>query len=450
MSAPDAALSAPAVGRQESLDADRTYRKIALRLLPFIFICYVVSYLDRANVGFAKLQFTQDLGLSDAAFGLGAGLFYIGYILFEVPSNFYLEKAGVRATLVRIMVAWGLISALMSIITSANQYYGARILLGAAEAGFFPGVVLYLSYWFPAARRARITSMFILAVIVAGMFGGLVSGWIMQQTAGWFGLKGWQVLFILEGIPAILLGIAAIFVLDDKPTDASWLSASEKEMVRRELEADRKGKPALSLSRQGFMDAFRDPRVYVAGLIYALLGSGSTIVQIWYPTLIKAAGVADLTHVTLLTMIPYAVTGIAIVLVGRNSDRRQERRWHMAIPAAIGGVAFLLMGLPNLGVPVTIALLCVAAAGNYSAVTVFWTIPPQHLNGPSAAAGIAIISSIGSGLGGFGGAAAVGWLKTATGTMFIGLSAVCVAVMCAALLTLVTFRDRAAATSGKA
>jgi ACS family phthalate transporter-like MFS transporter len=447
MSAPDAAYAALTVEGQQSLDADRVYRRIALRLLPFLFICYVVSYLDRANVGFAKLQFTADLGLSEAAFGLGAGLFYVGYVLFEVPSNFYLEKAGVRATLVRIMVAWGLISTLMSIITSAQQYYWARILLGAAEAGFFPGVVLYLSYWFPAARRARITSMFLLAVIVAGMSGGLVSGWIMKETAGWFGLKGWQVLFIVEGIPAVLLGIAAIFVLDDKPADARWLSASEKDMIRRDLEADRQGRPPLA--RHGFMDAFKDPRVYIAGLIFALLGSGSTIVQIWYPTIIKAAGVEDLAHVTLLTMLPYAATGIAIVLIGRRSDRMQERRWHMAIPAAIGGIAFLLMGLPNIGLPATMLLLCVAAAANYSAVTVFWTIPPAYLSGPSAAAGIALISSIGSGLGGFGGAAAVGWLKTATGTMFAGLAAVCVAVLCAALLTLVTFASRAGTTAGK-
>ncbi|MDR3468596.1 MAG: MFS transporter [Xanthobacteraceae bacterium] len=399
-------------------DLDRIYRKIAWRLLPFLFICYVVNYIDRANIGFAKLQFTKDIGISEAAYGLGAGLFYIGYVLFEIPSNFYLQKAGIRATLVRIMVLWGLVSGLMSFVSSPGQLYLARFLLGVAEAGFFPGVILYLTYWFPAPRRARITSLLVLALVVAGMFGSLVSGWILTAASGLFGLKGWQALFVLEAIPAIALGILALFALDDGPATATWLSAEEKELLRADLDLDRQTKAAR---KTGFADAFRDPRVYIASLIYSTIGAASAVISLWIPTLIRNAGVKDLQTVGLLAMIPYAAAGIGMILTGRSSDRRLERRWHVVVPAVLASFAFLALGLPNVGMPFTIAMLCIASAGVYGAISVFWTLPPAYLSGRSAAAGIALISSVGAGLGGFGGATVVGWITQATGSIFAGI-----------------------------
>jgi len=401
-----------------SADLNSIYNKITWRLLPFLFICYVVNYIDRANIGFAKLQFTKDIGISEAAYGLGAGLFYIGYVLFEIPSNFYLQRAGIRATLVRIMILWGVVSGSMCLVSSPLQLYVARFFLGVAEAGFFPGVILYLTYWFPAPRRARITSMLILALVVAGMFGSLVSGWILAAAADVFGLKGWQALFILEAVPAVVLGILALFALDDRPETAAWLSARERDLLRADLELDRQAK---SPQKSSFADAFRDPRVYVASLIYSTIGAASAVISLWIPTLIKNAGVKDLQTVGLLAMIPYATAGIGMILVGRSSDRRLERRWHVVVPAVIAAMAFLALGIPNMGMAFTVAMLCIASAGVYGAIAVFWTVPPAYLKGPSAAAGIALISSVGAGLGGFGGATVVGWITQATGSIFAGI-----------------------------
>lgn len=397
---------------------DGIYRKIAWRLLPFLFICYVVNYLDRANIGFAKLQFTKDIGISEAAYGLGAGLFYIGYVLFEIPSNFYLQRAGIRATLVRVMVLWGLVSGAMSLVSSPGQFYLVRFLLGVAEAGFFPGVILYLTYWFPAPRRARITALLILALVVAGMFGSLISGWIMTGAAGLLGLKGWQALFILEAIPAVVLGVLALFMLDDGPEAARWLSAGEKQLLRADLELDRQTRP---VRKSGFADAFRDPRVYIASLIYSTIGAGSAVISLWIPTLIKAAGVMNLQTVGMLAMIPYAAAGVGMLLAGRSSDRSLERRWHVAVPAGAASLAFVALGVPNAGMTFTIVMLCIASAGVYGSISVFWTVPPAYLSGPSAAAGIALISSVGAGLGGFGGATAVGWITQAAGSLFAGI-----------------------------
>jgi len=420
-------------------DLNRIYRKIAWRLLPFLFVCYVVNYIDRANIGFAKLQFTKDIGISEAAYGLGAGLFFIGYVLFEIPSNFYLQKMGIRATLVRIMVLWGIVSGLMSFVSNPLELYLARFFLGVAEAGFFPGVVLYLTYWFPAPRRARITSLLILALVVAGMLGSLVSGWIMTAAAGMFGLKGWQALFIIEAVPAVALGFMALFVLDDRPEKASWLTSEEKELLRADLDLERQ---AAQVRKPRFADAFRDPRVYIVSLIYATIGAASAVISLWIPTMIRAAGVQDLKTVGMLAMIPYATAGVGMVLMGRSSDHYLERRWHVVVPTVAAAMAFLALGLPSMGMVSTIAMLSIVSAGVYGAISVFWTIPPTYLSGPSAAAGIALVSSVGAGLGGFGGSAVVGWVTQATGSIFAGIILVAVLMMlgAAALLAFIPAR----------
>ena len=406
----------------EFVNADRVYRKVTVRLLPFLFICYVVNYIDRANIGYAKLQFTQDLGFSDAVYGLGAGLFYISYLLFEVPSNLYLQKIGARATLTRIMIIWGIASGMTCLVTTPMQLYVARFVLGAAEAGFFPGVVLYLSYWFPAARRGRISSILLMAVATAGLLGGLVSGWIMHEADGLLGLRGWQALFIIEAIPAVLLGLTVYWVLDDSPQKAKWLSPAEKEMICQDLENDHAAKAHTGHS--GLFSALRDTRVYLLALVYCAVCAGSGVISIWGPSIIKSAGVTDLKQVGFLMMLPFATATIVMYLVGLNSDRMLERRWHVVVPSLAAAVAFFVLSLPDLGATVTVVTLCLATAGVYSASSIFWVIPPTYLGKNSAATGIAFISSVGAGAAGFGAAALLGWIKTETGSLSVGLLSV--------------------------
>jgi ACS family phthalate transporter-like MFS transporter len=406
----------------EFVSADRLYRKVTVRLLPFLFICYVVNYIDRANIGYAKLQLTQDLGFSDAVYGLGAGLFYISYLLFEVPSNLYLQKIGARATLTRIMIIWGIASGMTCLVTTPTQLYVARFVLGAAEAGFFPGVVLYLSYWFPAARRGRISSILLIAVATAGLLGGLVSGWIMHEADGLYGLRGWQALFIIEAIPAVLLGLTVFWVLDDTPQKAKWLSPAERELIRQDLQSDQAAKTTSGHS--GLFSALRDRRVYLLALVYCAVCAGSGVISIWGPSIIKSAGVTDLKHVGILMMLPFATATIVMYLVGLNSDRMLERRWHVVVPSVAAAVAFFVLSLPDLGAPVTVVMLCVATAGVYSASSIFWVIPPTYLGKNTAATGIAFISSVGAGVAGFGAAALLGWIKTETGSLSTGLLSV--------------------------
>ncbi|WP_341537999.1 MFS transporter [Paraburkholderia kirstenboschensis] len=279
-----------------------TYRKVAFRLVPFLFLCWVVNYLDRVNLGFAKMSLSQDLALSDAAYGLGVGLFSIGYVLFEVPSNLMLEKIGARLTMTRIMVLWGVVTCSMMFIHNTTQFYIARIVLGAAEAGFYPGLLLYLTYWFPSARRARITSRFLLSIAVSGIIGGPIAGWILHSFNNVAGLRDWQWLFLLEGLPAVLLGVIAYFYLDDRPKDAKWLTETERQFLIDNIQADRKFKG--SAGHQGLLAVLRDPRVYVvvlASLVTPMLG---IVMNYWTPTIIHRAGVKDILHVALLSAIP--------------------------------------------------------------------------------------------------------------------------------------------------
>ncbi|MCY1391788.1 putative tartrate transporter [compost metagenome] len=422
------------IPEQAQVNADAVYRKVALRLLPFLLICYIVNYIDRANIGFAKLQFTQDLGFSDAVYGLGAGVFYIGYLLFEVPSNLYLQKIGARATLMRIMLIWGIASGMTALVTTPMQLYVARFVLGAAEAGFFPGIVLYLSYWFPAARRGRISSLLLMAVVFAGMLGGFMSGWIMHEAEGLFGLRGWQALFIIEAIPAVLLGLAVLWVLDDSPQKAKWLSPAEREVIVQDLRNDQAGK--TDTGHPSMLGALRDPRVYLLSLVYSGICLGSGVFSAWAPSMIRAAGVENLKQVGILLMLPYALAAVTMYLVGRSSDRFQERRWHLVAPSLAAAAALFVLAIPGIGLPLTIAMLCLVAAGIYAAIPMFWTIPPTYLSSHGAAAGIAFISSIGAGIGGFAGAAVLGWIKTATGSLSLGVSATgaCILVSCVLLI----------------
>ena len=299
------------------------YKKVVLRIIPFIFVCYVLNYIDRVNVSFAKLQFQSDLNLTDASYGFGVGVFYIGYILFEVPSNLLLQKIGARKTITRIMCLWGLISMSMAFVSSPGQFYTARILLGAAEAGFFPGIVLYLTYWFPHHLRGRVMSFFVLAIAVSGIIGGPLSGWILQHMAGVEGFKGWQWLFLIEGLLPVVMGITAYFVLNDRPRDASWLTPDQKKILTSNLSSqnDTHGHSPL----RAFLSALKNPKLWVATFGYFSITWAGMVLNFWAPTIIQKSGISNVVHIGLLSAVPYAVGACGMLVLGRNSDRLMER-----------------------------------------------------------------------------------------------------------------------------
>lgn len=412
-------------------EADRVYRKIAWRIAPIIVTAYILAYIDRVNIGFAKLQFLHDLDFSEAVYGLGAGLFFIGYACFEVPSNLLLERIGARLTISRIMILWGAISAGMAFVETPMQFYVMRFALGAAEAGLFPGAILYLSYWFPSSRRGRMTSLFTMGAPAAGLIGNPISGWLMSAE-GLHGLHGWQVLFIYEGAPALLLGLFALFYLDDKPQTSRWLNEQERWIVIADLNADR---PSNASGHAGLGQAFRNPILYVLAIAYIGGFSATSTVALWSPTIIKALGFTT-TVVGVLGAIPYLLAMLAMYLFARSSDQTLERRWHYGVPIFAAGISLALLGFSVGNSWLTIVLLTIAAAGAAGQVPIFWTIPATLLSGPGKAAGIAFISSVGA-MGGFVSPLIVGWAASATGSIYWGLALVGAMIISAAILLLV-------------
>jgi D-galactonate transporter len=402
---------------------DATYRKIARRIVPFLFVCYVVNFIDRVNIGFAKLQFLQDLKLDDAIFGIAAGMFFIGYVVFELPSNLLLARIGVRKTLLRIMVLWGSLTVLLMFVQNATTLYLLRFLLGAAEAGFFPGIVLYLTYWFPDSRRGRIMSLFIMAVPLAGVIGGPLSGTIMSHLHDAMGLRGWQWLFLIEGVPAIALGVMALLYLDDRPGDARWLTSEEKDRVEAALQADhqrRLAHGAHATPHARLRDVLRDPRIYVLSAIYFCIFMGLNAIGFWIPTLLRQVGVHAVRDVGWLSGAISLCTAAGIAIIGHSSDRRMERRWHVALCGFIVAASFLLLPFAAHSVPFTVALLMAASICIYATLSIFWTIPTAWLDGGAAAGGIALITAIGA-LGGAASPTLVGMLKAYTGSLYTGL-----------------------------
>jgi len=399
----------------ESEQLKRLYSKVSWRILPLLLLGYIIAYLDRVNVGFAKLQMLGDLGFSETIYGLGAGIFFIGYFLFEVPSNVMLHRVGARVWLARIMISWGVISAAMLFVKTPSSFYTVRFLLGAAEAGFFPGVIYYLTQWFPAARRARIVAIFMTGIPVSSVIGSVLSGWIMETLAGTHGMAGWQWMFLLEAIPAVLLGIYLWFCLDDDIANAKWLSMDEKTVLAADLAQDQSRH-----SPGSYADAFRDNRVWLACSIYFCVGCGVYGISFWLPTLIADLGYRSPLHIGLLTAIPYAVAAIAMVLVGASADRRRERRWHIAVPSALGALG-LTLSIHLAGNPaLALAALTLATLGIITCPPLFWSIPTAYLRGASAATGIAIINSVGN-LAGFVSPYLVGWTKDLTNSTHIGM-----------------------------
>ncbi|MDH7797056.1 MULTISPECIES: MFS transporter [unclassified Beijerinckia] len=398
---------------------EQTYYKVTIRLMPFLILCYFVAQIDRANISFAKLQFMSDLGFSEVAYGFGAGLFFIGYSLFEVPSNIMMQRVGVRRTLLRIMVLWGLVSIGMMFVTSPIQFYVMRFLLGVAEAGFFPGVLLYLTYWFPAARRGRATGFLMMGAAVAGIIIGPISAWIMSHLAGLHGLHGWQWLFLLEGLPAVILGIIAFFFLSDQPRDAKWLTEHEKAIILSDLAAEEKG---ISPGRRhALLDALKNVKVYIGILVYFCIILSFNAVSLWIPTVIHDLGVKDLFNVGLLSSVVFLAGAAGTYLIGSSSDRRMERRWHLTVSCAFTALSFALLPLAARSIPVAIALLSIASAAIYGAFSVFWTIPATFLPGNTKAGGIALITSLG-GLAAFVSPTLIGWMTAKTGSVYLGLT----------------------------
>jgi D-galactonate transporter len=415
-----------------------TYAKVTWRLLPFLFICYVAAYLDRVNVGFAKLQMLNDLKFSESVYGLGAGIFFIGYFVFEVPSNILLHRVGARVWISRIMVTWALVSAASLFVTTPAMFYTLRFLLGVAEAGFFPGIVLYLTYWYPSSRRGRMNALFMVGIPVAGVVGGPLSGWIMQAFNGVHGLANWQWLFLLEAAPSLVLGIATLFMLPNGIRAAAWLDDREKQLLES------------NIAREGSVDAdhslkrvVSNARVWRLALIYFCCMMGLYGVSFYLPTLIKTAGVKNAFEVGLYTAIPYAVAIVSMMLVARSSDRRNERRWHLALAAIAAAAGFYASTLHTGNLALALITLSIGTAGVLSMMPVFWTYPSSVLSGTAAAAGIAMINSIGN-LAGFVSPSIIGWMKDVTHSTNAGL-----VVVAAALLTggVITLTQRAAAGS---
>lgn len=419
---------------------DALFSKISWHLLPLLILCYVVAFLDRINIGFAQLQMKQSLPFSDAAYAMGAGVFFLGYFLFEVPSNLMLEKIGARKTLLRIMFVWGLCAAGMMFVETTTQFYVLRFLLGAFEAGFFPGIILYLTYWYPSARRGKVIAVFMTATSLAYLIAGPTSGAIMKFMDGWLGYRGWQWLFVVLGLPASVLGIVAFLTLRDKPEQVAWLSAAEKASLRRVLDSDTS---VVATASHGSMGALlRDPKVYALSLVYLLLLGASYTLIFWTPTLIKGWGVQDVLTIGLLAALP-ALFGMAgMVLLGRSSDRHLERRHHFLFSTGLAAAGLLVTLLTQGSLAGSLAGLCIMAIGQSAATPIFFASISEYLPKKTAACGVALVSSLGN-LGPVVMPSITTWISSRTGSPGHGMVLVIALYLVAGCLLAMLMRPAA-------
>jgi MFS transporter, ACS family, tartrate transporter len=420
-----------------SVHPQHVMRTVARHLVPFLIFCYLLSYLDRVNIGFAALTMNKDLGLSASAFGFGAAIFFLGYFVFEVPSNLLLEKYGARIWIARIMISWGLLSAAMAFVWSEMSFYVLRFIFGVAEAGFFPGIILYLTYWFPAEMRARMTGAFMVAVPASVVIGSPLSSWILDAFAGApLGLKGWQWLFILQGLPTIITGFLVLMWLTDVPEHAEWLDPEERSWLARRMAAERKTKEAVR--HFTLKEALIHPRVMALSVVYFGVVIGLYGLGLWLPTIIKNFG-ASIMQTGLLGALPPLAGAVGMVFWTRHSDATGERKWHMVIPCVIGAIGLIMAGF--IGSPTSSFLfLIVAGFGIYTALPSFWPLPTAMLTGSAAAGGIALINSIGN-LGGFVGPYLVGLVKDWTGAFAGGLYLLAGFILLAAAIVLILGHD---------
>ncbi len=408
---------------------ERTLRKVTYRLIPFCMLLFILNYIDRVNIGFAALQMNKELSFSPTVYGLGAGIFFIGYFFFEIPSNLILEKVGARLWIARIAITWGIISVAMAWVHNETTFYVMRFLLGVAEAGLLPGLLLYFSYWFPARQRARALALFMTATAISNIIGAPLSVSLLGLDGLW-GLRGWQLMFIVEGVPSILMGFVVLYYLTNRPAEANWLSDDEKAWLDNVLSAERAAKEESS-GRMTLKLAF-SPRVLLIALLCFFLVSGNFGVVFWLPQIIKSFGGLSNMQVGLLAAVPYILAAVAMVWWGYHSDRTGDRKWHLAIAALVGAAG--LAGSALATEPAwSFAALCVAAIGIWSMFGVFWAIPADFLSGLAAAGGFALINSIGT-LGGFAGPFLVGFVRERTGTFSASLLVLAAFVLVSALL----------------
>jgi MFS transporter, ACS family, tartrate transporter len=413
-----------------------TMARVTWRLLPFLLLLYIISWLDRVNVGFAKLQLNTDLGFSETIYGIGAGIFFVGYGLCEIPSNLLLVRFGARVWIARIMITWGLISAAMMFVDDITSFYVLRFLLGVAEAGFLPGIIYYLSQWFPGRHRARAVSWFMIGIPLSLVFGGPLSGWLMQDLDEYLGLHGWQWMFLLEGIPAVLLGFVVLAFLTEKPTDAHWLTVEQRTWLSEHIAAEHQ----TAQSRHGLKlgAALRHPTVWLLAIVMFCCQTGSYGLSFWVPSIVKGLTGYSEFAVGMFTAIPYVAAALAMIFVGMSSDRSGERFLHVAIPSVIGAAGFLAIGYLHSPLLAMLAL-SVAAAGDYCTRGPFWALPGKFLTGSAAAGAIALINSMGA-LGGVVGPSAVGWLRDRSGGFLAPMLLLSGVLVVGAILTLLLRR----------
>jgi len=423
-----------------------TMRKVTWRIIPFLTVCYLLALIDRGNIGMAALQMNDDLGLTKKVFGFAGSLFFIAYFLFEVPSNLALQKFGARKWIARIMITWGLVSAGMAFVQGQNSLFVMRFLLGAAEAGFFPGVVLYLTYWFPAAYRGRMVAMFMVAVPMGSFIGSPLSG-LLLQADGLLGMRGWHWLFILEGLPTVLLGFACLFFLTDRPEQATWLSAEQRGWLTSRLDKERLEKKSVSVEHASIWKLFRSKEVLGMALVCSAASASGTVLGVWQPQLLKSFGLTVM-QIGLVNSVPYVIAAVLMVLWGRHSDKTGERRWHTAISLAlIAGGMLGTLAVDSLA-PTVFLLSCILV-GAYSFKGPFWALSSSWLSPSSAAAGLAGINAASNLIGGGLMVNAYGWIKEETGSYALALMPVA-GLTVASIIMLLTLSSNASQAARKA
>ncbi|MBB5369280.1 MULTISPECIES: MFS transporter [unclassified Janthinobacterium] len=428
---------APIQGAATATDQVRegAYRKVTLHLIPFIFICYLFNYLDRVNVGFAKLQMLDALQWSESVYGLGAGIFFIGYVASGVPSNLLLHKLGARKVIGTLMIAWGIASACLMFVTTPSAFYILRFITGMFEAGFFPGIVLYFTNWYPASRRGRIMGLFMSAIPISGLLGSPLSGWMMEFFADHHGLAGWQWMFLLQGIPTVVLGLLVYVLLNDGIPQAKWLSTEEKRLLLADLDDDERQRRAGVGTVDSFASVLKNGQVWMLGLVYFCIQMGVYAINFWLPTIVKSLGYASPVTVGWISAIPYLCASIFMIWVGRSADRHKERRWHLSGPLLMALCGLMLATQAHGNVVIAIIGLSLATMGVLSGLPMFWPLPTAFLGSAAAAGGLALINSLGQ-IAGFVSPFLVGWIKDATGSTDVALYILSAVLLLGAMLVL--------------
>ncbi len=426
-------MATPANQTPEKTELNGIYKKIFMRLIPFLMMLWILAWLDRVNIGFVKLTMLDDLKWSEAIYGLGAGIFFLGYFFFEVPSNLLLQKIGARKTIMRITIGWGLTSIAMMFVKTSGMFYFLRFLLGVFEAGFYPGIILYLTFWFPNDRRAKAFGMFMSASAFAGVIGGPLAGTIMTQLNGVNGWAGWQWVFLIEGVPSVLAGIATYFYLTDKPDQAHWLSERERSLVRADLERDA---ASLGHREHSLLASLKDGKIWLMIMIYFCIVAANSSLTFYGPTLVKEVGFTSPMAVGWIMAAAYLCGAAGMIFNGFHSDKHQESRYHCGLAAALGSASLLAVALLLKTSPLlTLVMLALAIVGTMSAIPVFWQMPNRFLSGAAAAGGVALINSVAN-LAGFGAPWMLGVIKTSTGQLTTGLYVVAAFEICATILIL--------------